>query len=68
MSNRIAIYGGSFDPVTKGHIDIIKYSCLLFDKLVIAIAADSKKDTFFSIKFVNDSLRPVLPLAEMIRS
>lgn len=35
--NKIAVYPGSFDPITKGHVDIIKRSISLFDKLIIAI-------------------------------
>ena len=32
---KIAIYPGTFDPVTNGHLDVIKRSCLMFDKLII---------------------------------
>lgn len=47
---RIGIYPGSFDPLTNGHIDIIKRSRLLCDKLIVAIANNSAKKPFFSIE------------------
>jgi len=36
---KIAIYPGTFDPVTKGHLDIIKRACKIFDKIIVAVAA-----------------------------
>jgi pantetheine-phosphate adenylyltransferase len=38
---KIAIYPGSFDPVTKGHIDILKTATEIFDKVIIAVAHNS---------------------------
>lgn len=46
---RTAIYPGTFDPVTRGHIHIIERSSKLFDEVIIAIAADNYKDTLFSV-------------------
>jgi pantetheine-phosphate adenylyltransferase len=43
-----AIYPGTFDPVTYGHLDIIKRSVRVFGQLVIGVAEDSGKETFFS--------------------
>ena len=41
---RIAVYPGSFDPITNGHIDILKRSLEVFDKVVVLVAVnDSKK-------------------------
>lgn len=48
--NRLAIYPGSFDPLTNGHLDIIKRSLHLYDKIIIAIATNSRKNTFFSVE------------------
>ena len=45
----IAIYPGSFDPITNGHVDLIHRACKLFDKVIIAIAQNANKDSFLSI-------------------
>ena len=45
---RCAIYPGSFDPVTYGHLDIIKRATCIFDKVIVAVANDTPKKTFFS--------------------
>ena len=46
-----AIYPGTFDPITLGHIDIIKRSTITFDKLVIGVSVDNnKKNLFFRSK------------------
>lgn len=47
MNNR-AIYPGTFDPITNGHIDILKRGTEIFDKVFLAIAEDTGKDTLFS--------------------
>ena len=46
----IAVYPGTFDPVTMGHLDIINRSLHLFDKVVIAIASNSSKEPLFTIE------------------
>lgn len=46
---RSAIYPGTFDPITFGHIDIIKRAAQLFDKLIIASAKDNNKNNLFNI-------------------
>lgn len=45
---RIAVYPGSFDPVTKGHLDIIKRSARMFDKLIVAVLINSAKTPLFT--------------------
>jgi pantetheine-phosphate adenylyltransferase len=45
----IAIYPGSFDPITNGHVDLIHRACKLFDKVIIAITQNTNKDSFLSI-------------------
>lgn len=47
---KIAIYPGSFDPLTNGHIDIIKRASLLFDKVYVAILDNPNKNTLFSVE------------------
>jgi len=44
---RVAIYPGSFDPVTNGHLDIVKRAMMLFDKVIIAVARNNYKNNFF---------------------
>ncbi len=45
---RIALYPGSFDPLTNGHIDIISRACRLADKLVVAVGAHHEKSAFLT--------------------
>lgn len=44
-----AIYSGTFDPITKGHIDIIKRSAAVFDEVIVAIAKNDRKGPMFDI-------------------
>lgn len=46
----IAIYPGTFDPITMGHVDIIKRALNLFDKVIVAVAVNSAKDPVFSLE------------------
>jgi len=48
--SKIAIYPGSFDPITNGHINIIERSLLIFDKLVIAVAINASKNALFTLE------------------
>jgi pantetheine-phosphate adenylyltransferase len=47
---RRAIYPGSFDPVTNGHLDIIERGCKLFDEVIIGILVNPEKQPFFSVE------------------
>ena len=49
MPNRMAIYPGSFDPPTYGHLDLIRRAAKIFPRLVVAIATNSEKDCLFSV-------------------
>ena len=46
---KIAVYPGSFDPITCGHLDIIKRSCKLFDKVIVAVLNNSSKSPLFTV-------------------
>ena len=45
--NKVAIYPGTFDPITYGHIDVIKKALKLFDKVVVALSDGNNKDYLF---------------------
>lgn len=47
---KIAVYPGSFDPTTNGHLDVIKRSGLLFDKVIVAVLNNPNKQPLFSVK------------------
>ena len=47
---KIAVFPGSFDPMTLGHIDLVKRALPLFDKIVVAIGVNSQKKTLFSLE------------------
>ena len=46
---RIAVFPGSFDPITNGHESVIKRAALLFDKIIVAIGMNSQKNSFFDM-------------------
>jgi len=48
-ANRIGVYPGTFDPVTNGHMDIIKRACLLADRLIIAVSSNAGKGPLLTI-------------------
>ena len=57
---RRAIYPGSFDPVTNGHLDIIERGCKLFDEIIIAILVNPEKKPFFTVEERREMLAEVL--------
>ncbi|HEX3143161.1 MAG TPA: pantetheine-phosphate adenylyltransferase [Pyrinomonadaceae bacterium] len=57
---RRAIYPGSFDPVTNGHLDIIQRGCKLFDEIIIAVLINPDKTPFFSVQERCEILRAVV--------
>src|SRR5271154_4972180 len=63
--NRVGLYPGTFDPVTLGHLDIIKRAVKLVDHLVIGVATNLSKDPMFSLEERRDMLmRESGPLAQ----
>lgn len=47
---RVAVCPGSFDPVTKGHLDIITRACGLFDKVIVAVSVNADKSPSFTLE------------------
>ena len=60
MSEKIAIYPGTFDPFTNGHLDITERASRLFDKVIVTIARNTKKAPLFSVEeriiFIKDAI------------
>lgn len=50
MKKTIAVYPGSFDPITLGHLDIIERGLEIFDRLIVAVARNTGKNPLFSIE------------------
>lgn len=47
---KIAVYPGTFDPITNGHLDIVERAAKLFDQVVIGVAAENYKDNLFTLE------------------
>ena len=50
MEKRRAIYPGSFDPVTYGHLDLIKRALSIFDEVIVVVAINAEKQTLFTVE------------------
>lgn len=57
MEKRRAIYPGSFDPVTYGHIDLVKRALLLFDEIIVVVAVNAGKNALFTVEQRVDFMR-----------
>jgi pantetheine-phosphate adenylyltransferase len=57
---KIAVYPGSFDPITNGHLDIITRALRMFDELIILVAYNPNKTSLFSVEERMDLVRTVL--------
>lgn len=63
-SERVAVYPGTFDPVTKGHLDIIHRALTLFDRVVVAVAINATKQPVFSLQERMEMIRQCFPADE----
>ena len=64
---RRAIYPGSFDPVTNGHVDIVERARKLFDEVIVAVAANDEKQPLFSLRERLDLLRRTVGRIDNVR-
>jgi pantetheine-phosphate adenylyltransferase len=60
MSERIAVFPGTFDPFTNGHLDLTRRAARLFDKVVVAIAENPGKGTLFTVEERAEMIREAL--------
>jgi pantetheine-phosphate adenylyltransferase len=60
---KLAVFPGSFDPITNGHIDLIKRAAPLFDKIIVAVGINSQKQYLFSLEqrmqWLKDSFKDI---------
>lgn len=58
--NRLAIYPGTFDPITNGHLDVLERACRIFDQVIVTVAINSSKKPLFSLderqQLIRDSI------------
>ena len=63
MQDKIGIYPGTFDPITNGHVSVIERAAHMFDKVIVAMAVNSKKVPLFSneerIEMARESLKHI---------
>ena len=64
---KIAVYPGSFDPITNGHMDIIKRGLRMFDELIVLIAYNRNKKTLFTVNERQEMIREVIKDCNNVR-
>jgi pantetheine-phosphate adenylyltransferase len=67
MHSRIAIYPGSFDPITNGHLDIIDRALQIFDELVVAVAVNPRKQSLFTFEERQSLIQRSCPARDRLR-
>jgi pantetheine-phosphate adenylyltransferase len=58
----IAVYAGSFDPITNGHLDIIERACKVFDEVIVAIGVNSSKKSLLTLEQKKDCIHRSIPI------
>jgi pantetheine-phosphate adenylyltransferase len=64
---KIAVYPGSFDPITNGHVDIIKRGLRMFDELIVLVAYNQSKNALFSVDERQEMIREVIRDCKNVR-
>jgi pantetheine-phosphate adenylyltransferase len=67
MTARIAVYPGTFDPITRGHEDLVRRACTMFDSVVVGVADSRSKRPFFSLAERVEMAREVLAAYPNVR-
>jgi len=67
FDNKIAIYPGSFDPITNGHVDIIKRGSRIFDKIIVLVAYNPNKSSLFTAEERCQFIREIFDGVEGIK-
>lgn len=68
MPERIAVYPGSFDPPTNGHLDLIARATKMFDRVIVAVASNNQKNALFTVSERKEMLQQItrhLPTVEV---
>jgi pantetheine-phosphate adenylyltransferase len=64
---KVAVYPGSFDPITNGHVDIIKRGLRMFDELIVLIAYNQNKKALFTVEERRDMIQEVIKDCKNVR-
>ena len=64
---KIGMYPGSFDPITKGHMNILDKALKIFDKVVIAVVKNSAKNTFLTLQERTELILSLIHISEPTR-
>ena len=64
LSRSIAVYPGTFDPITNGHLDILNRALALFDKVIVTIAVNQRKGPVFTVDERIEFIREAMPHAD----
>tara|TARA_B100000029_G_C17491707_1_gene929351 strand:+ start:713 stop:1213 length:501 start_codon:yes stop_codon:yes gene_type:complete len=67
-NNKIAVYPGSFDPFTLGHLDVVRRGSKIFNKLIVAVAENNSKNSLFKVSERTQIISDVLKKEENISS